>query len=359
MSRRRYRGSVIGTYVKPTTTTASGVYDLDTAIINTGLARWPAATAGSYRIPGLIFFAQGQKYQAAGNNYGAYTLMSYYSAAGTLVSESNPAGMTSRAYSAAAGYDIDKAVIHGGRYGGSNSQNYVNLVSNTGTVAADDTTSAPSTTTTLEGHGAATYGFINVVFLWGFRVNSGSTLFRRGIAKMNNLAVWTAAVDTTYYHLYSAAVGYGTDRVLGYAPQQYVNGNGTGSTGGQALVYIDGNGTIGAEQTWAHSTTNYWSGSRYGTDTAVLVDFSGATKYYALVTNTGTIGSDTSVTMASAWTQPVGTALPGGSALFAYGQYNSSNTIRPMITISNTGVFGSVTTVTENTNQSRCAAGYS
>lgn len=355
MSRRRYRGSVIGTYVKPTSSTASGVYDLDTAIINTGLARWPAATAGSYRIPSLLFFAQGQKYNGS-NAYSAYTIMSYYSATGTLVSETNPAGVSYRSYPGAAGYGIDKAVIQAGRYqGGSNSVNNVNLVTNTGTMGADITNSG---TSPVDGPGAATYGFKNAIFMWGIQAAGATAYYTRSVWTFSDTEVWTSGGTTTYYHTYSTCTGYGTDTALAYSAGQRTSPSSTTSST-QSLVYINGLGNLAAEQSWAHSTASYWCSTRYGTDTAVLVDFSQTTKYYALITNTGTIGSDTSVSMASAWSQPSATALPGGSALFAYGQYNASNTLRPMLTMTNTGVFGSVTTVTENTNQSRCAAGYS
>jgi hypothetical protein len=354
MSRRRYRGSVIGVYIRPTSTTASGVYDLDTAILNTGLARWPAATAGTYRIPGLVFFALGQQYQAAGNNYGAYTLMSYYSATGTLVSESNPAGVSTRAYPAAAGYGFDKAVVHGGRYGGSNSANRFNLVSNTGILSADDTT---GTTYAVEYHSAATYGFKNAVFFWGYQVSSLTGYYTKAIWKMNDTATWTnASVSATYWHGGSTTVGYSNGSALSLS-SLYPSATSGLTNPSQGLDMINDLGTLTTEQVQA-STHAVWTGTRYGDGTAVMFAFSSGAKYKCYVTNTGVIGADQAITITD-WSQPSSTALPNGSAIVAYGQYNSSNTIRPSLIITNTGVFGTESTVTENTNQSRCAAGYS
>ena len=226
MSRRRYRGSVIGTYVKPTTTTASGVYDLDTAIINSGLARWPAAVAGSYRTPLRAIFGFG-----INSTPTSLAVTNLISTAGVVAADVTlGVGYQARGYAAAAGYGLDKAVFQGGSPTGNGGYNNVNLVSNTGTMSADEAT-LPPTPNYKTQHGGATFGFDKAIFTFGFYNPSGTGIYRKNCMIYSDAGVWSNDYSTTVagYHSQGRATGYGNDLVVAISGSTYSTSSGGGN----------------------------------------------------------------------------------------------------------------------------------
>lgn len=350
MSRRRFRGSVIGRYVRPTTTTASGVYDLDTQILNTGISRWPAATAFSYRIPGQAIFGPGAN--PAGSNVS--NLVSNTGVIGT-----DTTGFTSyRSNYGALGYGIDKAMFAGGTNStGPTTVSLVNYITNTGSVGADSSVSGFG----KSGTTGATYGIDKGLFSCGAFYSSGIGSANNTYTLVTNTGVYGSAPTISMYHDSSNAVGYADDLALFVT--NFSRGSPTGGGVSEFRIhYVTNTGSLASEATSANSSNHAGQGqaTRYGTGTAIFTAFNTAsTKYIAYITNTGVIGSDQTVTPTARSGYACTTYNSSGDAIGAFGA-NPSGTpyLNTKFLISSAGVLAADSTGAGTARNSVAAAGY-
>ncbi len=353
MSRRRYRGSVVGVYVPSTTTGASGVWDLDTQFSRLQKSAWPAATAGLYKVPARAIFGFGTYYTTTTVWTNTTTLVSTTGvvAADVVYGSSD---VTARSEVGAAGYDLDKAVfVYGESGNNSNIYRIVNLATNLGVLGNNEATLAPG-----PGRlqcGSATIGLNKAIFSFGYNLSGG----RKDSSLFSETGVWTNDVSTTasLYHNSTKGVGFGNDRALMYSnTTKNASSGGTLYSGG-VYNYVSNTGVVGTENTVAN--TEWYAAfnsvaTRYGPDTAVLTSFTQASKSIAYITNTGVLGSDQTVTRTT-W-YGAGTTYSGGKAIML-GYSSSAN---QKILVTDTGVIGSETAAGAGTGLiSRGAAGYS
>lgn len=359
MSRRRYRGSVIGRYVKPTSTTASGVYDLDTEIINTGLARWPSAPAGLYQTPLRAIFGFG-----INSTPTALAVTNLVSTTGVVAADVTlGAGYQARGYAAAAGYGLDKAVFHGGAPTGNGGYNNVNLVNNTGTMSADEVTLPPSPNYKTQA-GGATFGLNKAIFTFGYYNPSGTGQSQKNCMIYSDTGVWSNDYNTTVagFHSQGRATGYGNDLAVAISDTTRSAATGGTSTGITAFNYISNTGLVSAETNAASTSVLYATGfaTRYGVGTALLLYVNSSTatdNTYAYITNTGTVGSDTQITLGRI--TGGSTTYAGGNAIMFGCLATSISTARSLY-VSNTGTIGTDSTVAGLTGRGgTCGAGYS
>jgi len=352
MSRRRYRGSVVGVYVPSTTTGASGVWDLDTQFSRLQKSAWPAAVAGLYITPAKGWLGWGQQSAVSSTEVNVTNLVSSTGVIQTDVAVPAGVGTGTTTYNmAAAGYGLDKAVI-AGKYTTVARGLYYNLISSTGVTAADQQTS--STTPDRTSHAAATYGFNKAFFTPGITNATPPTTYTSFGAIMNEVAVWARTSTGVGYSRYNFwCNGYGNDTAIM---------GGTNISGGgndHQINYLSNTGVISADSAvpTVPYSTNPPISTRYGVGTGILLGLRlNTTRYITYITDTGVIGSDINVTSSLGQRDDsVVTTYGGGKAINVYGSNASFNVLSTMFLISDTGVIASETAASGGTARTQSA----
>lgn len=343
----RFRGSILGNYTEPTTTQASGIYDLDAYSTFAGLNAWPAAVAGQYQTPTQAIFGPGT----------GVNVSNLVSSAGVIATDTG--GLpTIRTQYAAAGYNLDKAVFAAGLNASGTSVGTVNYITNTGGVGADVTNA-----TAAAGYWTgATYGLDKAVFSFYSVWITGAGTRRATVATLSNTGVWASAAST-YYHDNGTAVGYGVGTAIVAAGAYYLGSSGGSSNSAFVYAYVSDTGTLAAEATTSNSNllgARQNNATRYGIDKAVFTDlYTTGSQKLLYVTNTGSFGADQSITATQRQAHACTTYGGGaGTAMAAYGSNGTSN-MNSKVLISNTGVFASDSAGAGTARNSAAAAGFS
>lgn len=214
--------------------------------------------------------------------------------------------------------------------------NIVNLISNTGVVATD-------TTTTGSGKyylSAAGYGGDLAIFAFGTTGFTG--LSTANLVSNSGVVASDSATVATGRYGNSPAAGYGADKAI--------FGWGTGAT---QTNLVSNTGVIASDVAFT-GTVRSANGTRYGGDKAMFVG-SGIVNY---ITNTGVVGADVSIASITNRNQTGATNYGStGQAILVFG-YDAGVLITTNL-ISNTGVVGASSTSSAGTGKFGCvAAGY-
>lgn len=351
----RFRGSILGNYTEPTTSGASGIYDLDAYSTFAGLNAWPAATWGLYRNPVKGWFGWGKQSYVSSVEV---TVTNVVSNTGVIQNDvAVPAGVgtgTTTYNMAAAGYDLDKAVI-AGKYTTLVRGLYYNLISNTGVIAADQQTSSPPQDRIA--HAAATYGLNKAFFTGGVIDADYPSTFTSYGAIMSETAVWARTSTAVGYSRYNFwCNGYGNDTAIM---------GGTNATGGgnaHQINYLSNTGVISADSTvpnmkYGDETNSNGASTRYGVGTGILLGLkNNTTRYICYLTNTGVLGSDIDITSSLGQrSEHALTAYGDGKAIIVYGYNASFDVLSTKFLISDTGVIGAETSASGATARTRAA----
>jgi hypothetical protein len=192
----------------------------------------------------------------------------------------------------AANYGTDKAFFQGGSQG--YTTNMLILVTNTGVVGSQNSAGG-----TLFGHAATGYGIDTAITLFGgWETTDGCppyTIFTRvrETWKVSNTGVFTY-VDATAAlpKSYAAAARYGADKAISVCGE---------SNSGQYLStrnLISNTGVVAADTATLATGKTYTTGVKFGADRAIIafggtaVSGSAGIKNYNLISNTGTVASD-------------------------------------------------------------------
>ena len=311
-----------------------------------------SASAASNSITTTSAVVSTQRAIMHGGNRGPESTFNLISSAGTVAADGGNVG-TAREGHAAASYGGDKAIFGYGKTGAYawNVTAVTNKVANTGVMAADTT----GVGTTRHALAAASYGTDKVIF--GFGIDSTSTLtaVTNLVSNTGVVATDTAGVGVGRYYL--AAAGYGSDKaIFGYGQ---LPGTAQYTTNKQLVS----NTGVVAAQTGGAGTARYaLMGAGYGGDKAIFaygVTASGSVAYYNtsnLVSNTGVVASN-GASVGTGRSQGFGTGIGGDKAIFGYGK-NAGN-LKVTNLVSNTGVVASDVSQAPTARNSCTAAGYS
>lgn len=270
---------------------------------------------------------------------GIVTSANKLSSAGVVSGTSQVVG-TPRRWMAGSVYGLDKGIFAYGLTSAAATVSTRNLVSNTGTMAADVTGAG----TARWGPGCTKYGTDTAIVIFGSTTSAGAAT--TGTNKISNTGVVAtdvaAAAGTARWDLPGAP--YGTDKgIIGYGE--------TGASKG--TVYnvcnlISNTGVVSANTTGIGTASTGRGAVTYGTDKAVFafgVSSALTTVYNKvnLVSNTGVVASDTSTGAARYETAGAPYAYTKGAF---FGGINSSGSayLATVTTISDTGAWSADTT---------------
>jgi hypothetical protein len=323
--------NVNGMYVKSVTTAQMTALTAVNVMIvfNTTLAKFCQYVNGAWQQMTSVAVPSGTQRAIFGYGFTSTTARSMtnlVSNTGVVAADTTGVG-TARGGLAAATYGGDKAVFAFGQAGagaGASGVSITNLVSNTGVVAIDSSTTA-TVRTKLAG---ASYGGDKAIFGYGSTTDSTATQVSISnlFSNAGVMASDTTGVGTARYEL--AAVGYGGDKAIfayGYT-----------TTIVSTVNLVSNTGVVATDTTGAGTARRRLAACSYGTTGQAILGYGiTSTNISNLISNTGVISSDvTGVGTARSYLAAAG--YGGDKGIFGYGASNLSMTNL----VSNTGVVG-------------------